>query len=110
MRLLIVNELLGNKFNISIRLATAFALVVIYKIITTGLHSFCFTTNYGFNVNTFGDIDLTVSTDFEDFAVIVSDVFEVLEHDRALLVDGGFEFFLTRSVVSFSSLSTSTIR
>jgi len=49
-------------------------------------------------INYLNDIDLTSSTDFEDFAVIISDSIEFIEQDRSLFMDGGFELGILRSL------------
>lgn len=63
-----------------------------------------------FKANFLKDLDLTASTDFEDLLVIASDVFEVIEHDRLLAMDGISDLFIARGFFSFSSSSSSTIR
>ena len=63
-----------------------------------------------FKANFLKDLDLTASTDFEDLLVIASDVFEVIEHDRLLAMDGISDLFIARGFFTFSSSSSSTIR
>lgn len=60
-----------------------------------------------FNLNFLIDLDLTSSTDFEDMFIVASDVFEVMEHDRLLAMDGVSELFIARGIFSFSSTTTS---
>ena len=108
MRTFISKELYNKLTNIEESKALVLLTLIFFLVSKYNLSSYC--KHFYPSINPLNDIDLTVSTDFEDFAIIVSDVFEVLEHDRALLVDGGFEIFLTRSLTSFSSLSTATLR
>lgn len=63
-----------------------------------------------YTLNFLTDIDLSVSTDFEDLFVVASDVFEVMEHDRLLAMDGISDLFMARGFLSFSSNTSSTIR